>query len=189
MYKLFPVVTLVVLCGISFAGYAATSSNCGKNVVSNLPQCVADAVYQGKDADMPPSDGYQMALQPLRGEDGDIAIPETFADMLRYMHAVLPNWYQNALRESHGRYDCDVQVNGQSYAILTADWLWVEWKLDSNGSPLRNQFSKVGLDSQTEIQQAIVFGFCEYVKSGEQKALETIAARGAAVRKRSDGGN
>ncbi|HEY8682215.1 MAG TPA: hypothetical protein VIM06_03525 [Rhodanobacter sp.] len=181
MRRLLSITVFILLFNVSSNSHAQASKHCGKYVISNLPQCIADDVYDGKDADMPLGDDYQMALELLRDSHGNTVVPSTISDMLEDMRLILPHWYQNALRRSRSEKECDVQVNGQSYAILSANLFWVEWKLDSTESPLRKQFNAIGINSENDIEQALVFGFCEYTKSGKKKAIEKITSRGSAT--------
>lgn len=182
MYRLFPLIIFFLsLFSAPLSGRTYFSEGCPRNVISNLPECIANAVFEGKDADMPEGAEYDIAIEPIRDKKGNTIMPNSIAEALHAMHEMLPHWYLNALRRSRGNDECSVTVNGDSYAGLVSTWLWVHWKMEAKDSKLRKQFAELGIHENPEVEQAIIFGFCALVKDGEQKALDTIKQRGASA--------
>jgi hypothetical protein len=179
MYKLFPLIIIFLLLSLPYAGRTEPPETCERNVISNLPECVANAVYEGKDGDMPQSSDYEMAIEPILDKNGNTIVPLTIPEALHAMHQMLPHWYLNALRRSQGDDECNVNVNRYSYGGLVTTWLWVHWKMNGKESVLRQQFAKLGIRENPDVEQAMMFGFCEFVKNGEAKALQVIAKRGS----------
>lgn len=177
MQRLLPLIVLLLswipLC-------QAAPKTCPRNAISNLPECLANAVFGGKDRDMPIGDDYEMALEPLRDKNGKSIVPHTIPDALEHMRKILPHWYLNALRRSRGDNECSVTINRSSYATLVTVWFFTQWELDREDSPLRRQFESIGIRTGDEIEQALEWGLCGLVKHDEKEALEIIKQRGAA---------
>ena len=179
MHRMFPLIILVSIFIHPLAVHAESDDACPSNVISNLPQCIATGVFEGEDSRMPEGLDYEIAIDPPRDEMGNKVIPQTIPQALSAMHRMLPHWYINALYRSEGDDECNVTVNRLSYGGLIAAWVWTNWKLDARESPLRRQFNELGIDGDSDVEQAMIFGFCELVRHNEQRALQTITARGS----------
>lgn len=178
MCRLLPLVFLV-LAPWPVLGYAKSAGSCGPNVISNAPQCIAGPVFEGEDAHMPEDVKHRIAIEPVRDMVGKIVIPATIPEALKLTSQMLPHWYLNALRISRGDDECDVVVNGESYTTLISAWERANWQVNEEGSALHQQFTQLGFKHNDAIEQALVFGFCEYLKGDEKKAMETIQVRAA----------
>lgn len=159
--------------------HASEFQDCGPNIISNTPECISKAVFEGKDADMPKGIAYEMAIDPEMDKSGGLVIPETIPEAFHLMENMLPHWYLNALRRSAGDNECDVIVNGYSYGSLVITWIWVNWKLGDDNSVLRRKLLRLGFHYNDAIQQALAFGFCAYLKgdNNDQNGIEAIKRR------------
>ena len=154
----------------------AAGAACDPDEISNRPECLASGVYVGDDHDMPVDGSFLIALDK---SPRTTRVPKTVEEAVALTVDALPHWYLAALKSSSGDSECDVIVNGVSYSAVVINWLWTEWNMSNASSELRKAFSTMGFHSQSQVQQAMIFGICEYSKNGRQEALKKLKERGA----------
>ena len=174
MRKLLRVVLSISAIGACPSGLLAARVDCGPGVISNRPECLASGVYVGDDHGMPVDSTFRIALE--RSSIPTIP-PKVVSDALGITVDALPNWYMAALKSSTGESECDVIVNGVSYSASVVNWLWTEWGMSNPSSELRMDFNSMGFGSQSQVQQAMIAGICEYSKKGRDEALKMLRER------------
>lgn len=170
------VLSLVAVCSCSTAPFAV-AADCAPDVISNRPECLASGVYVGDDDEMPLDGTFKIAFEtsPIL-----MRVPKTIEESVALVVDSLPHWYLVALKSSSGDSECDVIVNRVSYSAVVVNWLWAQWNMSDPSSELRQDFSAMGFNSQSEVQQAMILGICEYSKNGRDRALKKLRERGAA---------
>jgi hypothetical protein len=143
-------------------------------VVPGIPE-FASEVFVGRDSDMPLDGRYSIAIQPVRDAEGRVAVPKNVPDALVYLRRALPHWFLVAMSKAKGDRECDVVVeegdrSHQEYWALIGSWYWIHWQMDDRNSPFRRRLSALGLDNDVQIDAALLFGLCRYVRTNDLKA-------------------
>lgn len=162
MRRLFLVITL--LATVSSAFCASDKEVVKKILIGNAPEVFAKRVFVGLDSDMPLTEEYYIAIQPIF-EDGRIFVPQNIEDALRQMKEMLPHWYQVGLKKSRGEQECSINVNQISITYNIRQWIWVNWINKMSGRLLKQQFNEFGFETNEEITWALSYAFCQYIKT------------------------
>lgn len=191
MFRLLPLIPGAILLLMPMLAKASTLDECATGFVTNTPEYVARSAFEGSDSVMPKGVTCQMAISPVRQANGKLAIPTTIPAAFRSLEDMLPHWYLNALRRSEGDNNCDVIVNGMSYGAVIMSWVRANWKLGAKSSALHREFQDLGFRYDDEIDQALAFGFCAYLKTDDnvRKGLDAIEQRSSNLHSPGDGGN
>lgn len=178
MYRLFSLILLIQFCLAYVSINDAHAEDCGENTYSNLPMCGNQSVFEGKDTNMPETSSFQIAIDVHTSQVGGITPPGSILEAFKFMREVLPHWYIRALWKSHGDEECNVEVNGESYSVITSSWLLSKWGTVEYNSALRKNFRQLGVIKYEDVEQALMIGFCVAVKQDATKGLDAIRSRG-----------
>ena len=138
------------------------------------PAYQAAKIYVGRDQDIPIGKGYLLAIQPRVSATGELIVPTSIIEALREIERALPHWFLNALASSAGDQECSVTVNNVGYNGAVTDWIWVNWV--KRGSPIENEFKRLGAANSLSAQNALTVGLCELVKTNDEKfTMEYVA--------------
>lgn len=135
----------------------------------------AGQVFVGRDSDMPLDGRYSIAIQPVRNAGGRVAVPTNVPDALVYLRRALPHWFLVAMSKAKADAECNVAVeegnrSDLDYWLLVSSWYWIHWQMDDRNSPFRRRLSALGLENDVQIDAALLFGLCRYVRTNDLKA-------------------
>lgn len=176
MPKLFRIecILLALLFSMNCIASDRESTACANGVVSNIPECGGDFVFDGLDSKMPLDSSFRIALSLDHDSAGRIAVPKSVEELYESMYRAVPNWFLIALMHSQGDDECLVTIDHVSYSMAVVDWLWRAWRQQILSSQLLKELSPDGKEADEQIKSTILDGFCQFVRykidrKGDQK--------------------
>jgi len=143
--------------------------------VSNRPGSSMSSVYIGKEPLIPDNAGFIVAIELPVDKSGAPIPPPTLLRGFEEMKSGLPHWYLTAWKFGQGTpYECDVEVNGLSYAFVLSDALWGYWNVGNPDSPLRRELQQLGIEYPERQVEAIGVGFCAFMLNGPSAVPDAI---------------
>jgi hypothetical protein len=180
MRKLLWAGALATLGGFFVAGSAFSYENIGYTVIPS-DAVFASWVFVGPDQNMPVAPNrYYVSINPSRSKSGQLLVPKTIEGALLELNGSLPRWILNTLARSSGDFECTVTVSEKKggeldYYVFLEDWYWINWNLQNDKSPLRQDFARRHIMDRFMILQALRAGICKLAKTGSKdEAIKTI---------------
>lgn len=146
-------------------------------LVSTLAEDIAKDVYVGEDRDMPTDGTKHFAIQPTKTRKGYF-VPSTFGEAFVELKRMTPAWQRVAMLTGTGDNECAVTVNGIPYGTTLYSWVEVNWRLDDDNSPAAKMLREESITDEEMKIQALIGGFCEYLKHGEAAGIAEIRKYG-----------